>query len=76
VGALGVVDDAEVVEQGLHGGDGGGPGSAGQPAFEGLVEAFDFALGLGVSGVTVFLSDAQTGQQAFEVVVAWVSREV
>jgi hypothetical protein len=41
-----------------------------------LVEAFDFALGLGVSGVTVFLSDAQTGQQAFEVVVAWVSREV
>lgn len=34
------------------------------------MEAFDFALGLGVAGVAVFLSDAQAGDEAFEVVVA------
>ena len=34
------------------------------------MEAFDFALGLGVSRVAVFLGDAQAGKQAFEVVVA------
>ena len=44
--------------------------SCGEPAFEGLVEAFDFALGLWVVGVAVFLGDAQAGQEAFEVVVA------
>ena len=70
VGSLGVVDDGEVVQQGLHCGDSGGAGSRRQPAFEGLVEAFDFALGLGVFGVAVFLGDAQAGQQTFEVVVA------
>jgi hypothetical protein len=31
----------------------------GEPAFEGLVETFDLALGLGVSGVTVLLGDAE-----------------
>ena len=70
MGALGVVDDGEVVEQGLHGGHGGGSGSASQPALEGLVEAFNFALGLGMSGVAVFLGDAKAGQKAFKVVVA------
>ena len=47
-----------------------GRGRGREPVFEGLVEAFDFALGLGVAGVTVFLGDAQAGEQAFEVVVA------
>jgi hypothetical protein len=42
----------------------------GQPPFEGLVKALDLALGLRVSGVAVFLGDAQTGPQALEVVVA------
>jgi hypothetical protein len=35
-----------------------------------LVEAFDFALGLRMVGVAVFLGDAQIGEKAFEVVVA------
>jgi hypothetical protein len=70
VGSGGVVALAEGAEQGLQLVDVGGAGSWGQPAFEGLVEAFDLALGLGVSGVTVFLGDAQTGRQALEVVVA------
>ena len=39
-----------------------GGGSGGEPAFEGLVEAFDFALGLGVAGVAVLLGDAQGGE--------------
>ena len=42
----------------------------GQPAFEGLAEAFDLALGLGVAGVSVLFGDAQAGDEAFEVVVA------
>ena len=36
-------------------GDAGGSGSHDEPAFEGLVEAFDFALGLRMVGVAVFL---------------------
>ena len=47
-----------------------GRGRAGEPAFEGLVEAFDFALGLRVAGVAVLLGDAQGGEEAFEVVAA------
>ena len=70
VGSLGVVDGGEGVEQGLQFGQGGRSWSGGEPAFEGLVEAFDFALGLWVVGVAVFLGDAQGGQEAFEVVVA------
>jgi len=35
-----------------------------------LVEAFNFALGLRMVGVAVFLGDAQGGEEAFEVVVA------
>jgi hypothetical protein len=62
VGPGGVVALAEGVEQGLQLVDvGGGAGSWGQPPFEGLVKAFDLALGLRVSGVAVFLGDAQTG---------------
>jgi hypothetical protein len=59
VRALGVVDGAEGVELGLHVGEVGWSGSWGQPAFEGLVEAFDFSLGLGVAGVAVFLDDTK-----------------
>ena len=40
-------------------GQGVGARLAGQPAFEGLVETFDFALGLRVVGVAVLLGDAQ-----------------
>ncbi len=65
-----VVQVAEGIEQGLQLVDVGGTGSWGKPAFEGLVKAFDFALGLGMSGVAVLLDDAQAGQEAFEVVVA------
>jgi hypothetical protein len=54
VGALGVVEGAEGVELGLRGAQVDGFRSWGQPAFEGLVEAFDFALGAGVAGVAVF----------------------
>ena len=62
MGSGGVVALAEGVEQGLQLVDvGGGAGSWGQPPFEGLVKAFDLALGLRVSGVAVFLGDAQTG---------------
>ena len=62
VGSGGVVTLAEGVEQGLQLVEvGGGAGSWGQPPFEGLVKAFDLALGLRVSGVAVFLGDAQTG---------------
>ena len=71
VGAVRCCRVAEGVEQGLQLGDGRRGGVvAVEPAFEGLVEAFDFALGLRVAGVAVFLGDAQAGQEAFEVVVA------
>ena len=59
--ALGVVDVPELVELCLEFGDGVGAGLCGEPAFEGLVEAFDFSLGLGVAGVAVLLCDAQAG---------------
>ena len=68
--AWGVVDPAEGVELGWQLAEIVGPGSLDQPAFEGLVEAFDFALGLGVSGVPVFLGDPEAGEQVFEFVVA------
>ena len=45
VGSLGVVDGAEGVEQGLEFGQGARSGSGGEPAFEGLVEAFRLCLG-------------------------------
>ena len=40
-----------------------------EPLFECLVEAFDFALGLGVSGSTVFLLYSTVEQFCFECVV-------
>jgi hypothetical protein len=43
---------------------------SGEPAFLGLVEAFDLALGLRMVGVAVFLGDAEAGEQVFEAVAA------
>jgi hypothetical protein len=45
VGAFGVVDVDEAIEEGLSVGEGGRSGAWGQPAFEGLMEALDLALG-------------------------------
>ena len=58
VGPEMVVEVAEPVELGLEVGEGGGGGLCGEPAFQGLVEAFDLALGLRVVGVAVLLGDA------------------
>ena len=69
-GAVLVVVLAEGVELGLEAGQGGGGRLRGQPAFLGLVEPFDLALGLGVEGVAVLLGDAQGGQQVLEGVPA------
>ena len=57
----GAVADGEDVRGGGGGDDSGQAGSWGQPQFEGLVKAFDLALGLRVPGVAVFPGDAQTG---------------
>ena len=70
VGSDLVVDVGEGVELGLQLGDGGGGWLGGEPAFLGLVEAFDLALGLGMAGVAVLLGDAEAGQQVFEAVAA------
>ena len=48
----------------------GGGWLLGEPAFEGLVEAFDLALGLRVVGVAVLLGDAEGGEEVFEGVAA------
>ena len=60
----------EGVELGLQFGDGVGAGLAGEPAFEGLVEAFDLAAGGGVVGGGVDLDDAQVVQFCFQGVAA------
>ena len=65
----GVVAISKGVEQRLQGRQGVGVADA-QPAFEGLVEAFDLALGLGVAGVAVLLHDPQGGDDVLEVVGA------
>lgn len=51
--------------------EGGGFGLGAEPAFQGLVEAFDLALGLGVAGVAVFLGDAEVADELFEFVQSW-----
>lgn len=60
----GVVDVDERVELGLQVGEGVGGVAGGQPAFEGLVEPFDFAAGLRVVGAGVDQADAEGGQVA------------
>ena len=44
-----------------------------QPFLQGLMEAFDFALGLRVSGVAVLLGDAQGCDEGFEGVASAAS---
>nr|WP_231737595.1 hypothetical protein [Mycobacterium sp. IS-1742] len=60
----------EGVELGLQFGQGVGVGLAGEPAFEGLVEAFDFAAGGGVVGGGVDLDDAKVVQFVLQGVAA------
>jgi hypothetical protein len=61
-----VVKVAEAVKLGLEVGQGGGGGLSGQPAFLGLVESFDLALGLRVVRRAILLGDVQGGQEVFE----------
>lgn len=70
MGAAVVVFVGEGVELGLELGQGCGSGLAGEPAFEGLVESFDFAAGGGVIGGGVDLAHAQTVQLGFVLVAA------
>jgi hypothetical protein len=65
-----VVDAGEGVQLGLQLGESGGGGLRGEPALQGLVEAFDLALGLGMAGMAIFLGDAETGEQVLEAVAA------
>ncbi|MDR6867349.1 hypothetical protein J2Y69_001950 [Microbacterium resistens] len=65
-----VVVLAEGVELLLQLGVRVGAGSGGEPAFQGLVEAFDLSLGLRVVGGAVLLSDVQCGEDVFEGVAA------
>jgi hypothetical protein len=68
---LAVVDHGEPVEEYLELGEGGGLGVlGGEPVLEGLLEPLDFALGLGVVRLAVFLGDAQSAQFVFEAVAA------
>ena len=53
-----VVDEG--VEQGLQLGDGGRlVGLGAEPFFQGLLEAFDFALGVWMVGLAVLLGDVE-----------------
>ena len=70
VGPVLVVDALEAVELGLQLGEGGGGGLSGEPALQGLVEAFDLALGLRMAGMAVLLGDAEVGEQVLEAVAA------
>ena len=63
-----VIDASEGVHLGLQFGDSGGCWLSSEPAFQGLVEAFDLALGLGMAGMAVLLRDAEAGQQIFKAV--------
>ncbi len=67
---MAVVDLDEGVELGLQCGDGGGAGLAGEPFFESLVEALDFAAGGGVARGGVDLNDAEAVQFVLKVVAA------
>jgi hypothetical protein len=62
-----LAEDVELVLQVRQGGGGRLPG---QPAFLGLVESFDLALGLGVERLAVLLGDAEGGEEVLEGVPA------
>src|SRR5699024_9562908 len=70
VWAVVVVPVLEAIKQGLQLGERGWSWAGGEPAFEGLVEAFDLALGLGVAGAAVLLLDAVGVQEFLEAVTA------
>ena len=76
VGSKLVVDALEAVELGLQLDDGGGGGLGSEPALQGLVEAFDLALGLRMVRMAVLLRDAEVGDQVFEAVAAAGGKEV
>ena len=65
-----VVGEAERIELGLQLAQGPGWRLAREPAFQGLVEALDLALGLGMPGRPVLLADAEVGEQVLEAVAA------
>ena len=62
----GAVPGPELSEQSGEVVDGVGQGAGCEPAFEGLVEAFDLSLGLRVAGAAVLLGDAVCGEEFFE----------
>jgi len=64
-----VVDLAEGIELGLELGDGPRARLLPEPALQGLVEALDLALRLGMAGCPVLLLDAEIGEQVLEGVV-------
>jgi hypothetical protein len=63
-----VVSAAEGIELGLQLSEGARHRLALQPALQGLLEALDLALRLGMAGVAVLLPDAQVGEQVLEAV--------
>ena len=65
-----VVGEAEGVELGLQLGEVGRRRLPPEPALEGLVEALDLALGLGMARRPVLLADAEVGEQVLEAVAA------
>ncbi len=71
VRALVVVDAGEGVQQGLEVGEGGGlDGLGAEPVLHGLLESFDFPLGLGVVRLAVLLLYAEAAQLVLEGVAA------
>jgi hypothetical protein len=70
VGAAVVVFVGEGIEVGLEVGEGLGGGLLDEPAFEGLLEAFDFPAGGGMVGAGVLVGDPEVGQGGLEGVAA------
>ena len=70
VWALMVIDVAELLQLGVEVLQGVGPGLAGQPFFQGLMEALNFSLSLRVARGSVLLRDLQGVQQGLEAVAA------
>ena len=73
MGSVVVVLGDEELEEVLEFGDGGGlEGLVTEPFLDRLLEAFDFAVGLGVAAAAVLLDDAEGGEEDFEGVAAAV----
>ena len=68
--SFGVVAVLEFVQLGLKFRDGGDFGLLGKEFFQGLMESFNFSLGLGMSRRTVFLDDAEFVELVFELVTS------